>query len=46
MDAGGAGLAVGRNIFQRENPEYILDALEEVIFEEASVDSALAAAEE
>jgi class I fructose-bisphosphate aldolase len=46
IDAGGAGLAVGRNIFQRENPEYILDALEEVIFEESSVDTALAAAEE
>jgi class I fructose-bisphosphate aldolase len=46
IDAGGAGLAVGRNIFQRENPEYILDALEQVIYEEASVDTALAAAEE
>ena len=46
IDAGGAGLAVGRNIFQRENPRYILDALEEVIFEESSVDTALAAAEE
>ncbi|MFC7074035.1 class I fructose-bisphosphate aldolase [Halovenus rubra] len=45
IDAGGAGLAVGRNIFQRENPEYILDALEEVIFEESSVDTALAAAD-
>ncbi|MFC7059558.1 class I fructose-bisphosphate aldolase [Halovenus salina] len=46
IDAGGAGLAVGRNIFQRENPEYILDALEEVIFEESSVDTALAVADE
>ena len=45
IDAGGSGLAVGRNIFQRENPERILDALEQVIFEEASVDAALAAAE-
>ena len=45
IDAGGSGLAVGRNIFQRENPEYILDALEKVIFEESSVDTALEAAD-
>ena len=44
IDAGGAGLAVGRNVFQRENPGRILDALEQVIYEEASVDTALAAA--
>ena len=42
MDAGGAGLAVGRNVWQRENPEAMLDALEAVIFEETSVDDALA----
>jgi class I fructose-bisphosphate aldolase len=46
IDAGGAGLAVGRNVFQRENPTRILDALEQVIYEEASVDTALAAAGE
>ena len=34
IDAGGNGLAVGRNIFQRENPEGLLDQLEPVIFEE------------
>ena len=45
IDAGGKGLAVGRNVWQRENPERILDALEQVIFEEASVEEALAAAE-
>jgi class I fructose-bisphosphate aldolase len=45
MDAGGKGLAVGRNVWQRENPERILDALEQVIFEETSVEEALAAAE-
>ena len=45
IDAGGNGLAVGRNVWQRENPERILDALEAVIFEEATVDEALAAAE-
>ncbi len=41
MDAGAKGLAVGRNVWQRENPEQLLDALEQVIFEGASVDSAL-----
>ena len=32
MDAGADGLAVGRNVFQRDNPEEILDALEAVVF--------------
>jgi class I fructose-bisphosphate aldolase len=41
MDAGGAGLAVGRNVWQRENPERILDALEAVIYEGASAEEAL-----
>jgi len=41
MDAGGSGLAVGRNVWQRENPMEILDALEAVIFEDATVDEAL-----
>jgi class I fructose-bisphosphate aldolase len=45
IEAGAVGLAVGRNVFQREHPERILDALEQVIYEEASVDTALAAAE-
>ncbi len=32
IEAGGNGLAVGRNIFQRENPEQILDKLEQTLF--------------
>ena len=44
IDAGGKGLAVGRNVWQREDPKRILDALEQVIFEGATVDEALAAA--
>jgi class I fructose-bisphosphate aldolase len=44
MDAGAAGLAVGRNVFQRENPTELLDALEQVIFEEATAEDALGAA--
>jgi class I fructose-bisphosphate aldolase len=41
MDAGANGLAVGRNVFQRDNPEEILDALEAVIFEGATTEEAL-----
>ena len=41
IDAGGVGLAVGRNVWQREDPTRILDALEAVIFDETSVDEAL-----
>ena len=33
ISAGGNGLAVGRNIFQRDSPEELLDRLEEVIFD-------------
>ena len=36
---------MGRNVWQRENPHRILDALEQVIFAESTVDEALAAAE-
>jgi len=45
MDAGGAGLAVGRNVWQRENAEAMLDALEQVIHEDASAEAAMAALE-
>ncbi len=41
IEAGGAGLAVGRNVWQRENPLEILDALEQVIYEEQSAEAAL-----
>jgi class I fructose-bisphosphate aldolase len=41
MDAGGAGIAVGRNVWQRQDPESLLDELEDVIFEDATVDAAL-----
>lgn len=40
MDAGGAGLAVGRNVWQRDNARAMLDALEAVIFDDASVETA------
>ncbi|MDY6779924.1 MAG: aldolase, partial [Halobacteria archaeon] len=41
MQAGGSGLAVGRNVFQREEPEEILDKLEGVIFEGRGVEEVL-----
>jgi class I fructose-bisphosphate aldolase len=43
IDAGAGGLAVGRNVFQRENPEALLDALEQVIYEGATAEEALRA---
>ncbi|WP_255190946.1 class I fructose-bisphosphate aldolase [Natronobeatus ordinarius] len=41
MDAGAKGLAVGRNVWQREDPTRILDALEKVIYEGETADAAL-----
>jgi class I fructose-bisphosphate aldolase len=39
--AGASGLAVGRNVFQREHPRAILDALEAVVFDGESAEDAL-----
>jgi len=39
--AGGAGLSVGRNIFQHENPAKIVAALHKVVHEDWDVDSAM-----
>ncbi|WP_018258317.1 class I fructose-bisphosphate aldolase [Halomicrobium katesii] len=41
LDAGVSGLAVGRNVWQREDPYDILDKLERVVFEGASADDVL-----
>jgi len=41
MAGGASGLAVGRNVFQREDPIGILDALEAVIFDGATAAEAL-----
>ncbi len=41
MDVGVAGLAVGRNVWQRDDPYDILDELEGVIFEDATADDVL-----
>ncbi|WP_207592945.1 aldolase [Halomontanus rarus] len=41
VEAGGRGVTVGRNIWQREDATRILDALEEIVYEGASVEDAL-----
>jgi len=41
MDVGVSGLAVGRNVWQRENPYEILDMLEEVVYNGATTDDVL-----
>lgn len=45
MNAGGAGLAVGRNVWQRENAREMLDALNRVIHEGETAAEAVAALE-
>ncbi|WP_227131670.1 2-amino-3,7-dideoxy-D-threo-hept-6-ulosonate synthase [Halorubellus salinus] len=41
MDAGGAGVSMGRSIFQHDDPEAIATAISAVIHDDASVDDAL-----
>ncbi|SER36126.1 class I fructose-bisphosphate aldolase [Natrinema salaciae] len=41
MNAGVCGLAVGRNVWQRDEPERVLDALEAVVFDGATADEVL-----
>lgn len=41
LDAGGAGIAVGRNVWQHSSPDKIAKALHALVHEDASVDSAL-----
>ncbi len=41
MDAGAAGLVVGRNVFQSEEPEKISRAIKAIVFENYSVNEAI-----
>lgn len=41
MDAGGAGVSIGRSIFQHEHPEQITRGVSAIVHEDASVDAAL-----
>ncbi len=46
LEAGGAGLSVGRNVFQHKNPTNLVQALATVVHEGYGVDDALALIEE
>ena len=41
MDAGAAGVAFGRNVFQSENPTTMVNALKELVHNGASVKEAI-----
>lgn len=41
MTAGGAGLSIGRNVFQHEDPTKMVKALSALVHKEASVDEAM-----
>jgi len=40
IKAGGAGLSIGRNVFQHENPTKMVKALSAIVHQDASVDEA------
>jgi len=42
LDAGGRGLSVGRNIFQDKNPRKLLQAVNRLVHDDASIDEAMA----
>ena len=41
MDSGASGIAVGRNVFQHENPALVAKSLHAIVHEDASLDQAL-----
>lgn len=41
IEAGGAGVSIGRNVFQHKNPSLMVKAMAKIIFENSSVDDAL-----
>ena len=41
MEAGAAGVSIGRNVFQHQNPTRIVAALSMIVHENAMVDQAL-----
>jgi class I fructose-bisphosphate aldolase len=46
IDAGGAGLSVGRNVFQHRDPTRLVQVLNRIVHEGMSVDEALAGFED
>jgi class I fructose-bisphosphate aldolase len=41
IKAGGAGLSIGRNVFQHENPTLMAKAISAIVHQDASVEKAL-----
>ena len=41
IDAGGAGVSIGRNVFQHKNPTLIVKAMAAIVFDDKDVDQAL-----
>jgi fructose-bisphosphate aldolase/2-amino-3,7-dideoxy-D-threo-hept-6-ulosonate synthase len=41
VDVGGAGVAIGRNVFQAESPRKTTRAITEIVHNDAEVDDAL-----
>lgn len=41
MDAGSAGVSIGRNVFQHKNPTQMVRAMAAIIFDDSTVDKAL-----
>jgi class I fructose-bisphosphate aldolase len=41
IDAGGAGVSIGRNVFQHENPTRMVQAISAIVHDNSSVEDAL-----
>jgi class I fructose-bisphosphate aldolase len=41
LDVGAAGVAVGRNVWQSDDPDKVSKALEKIIFDNKSVEEAI-----
>jgi class I fructose-bisphosphate aldolase len=41
IDAGGAGVSIGRNVFQHKNPTRMVKAISSIVHDGASVEDAL-----
>jgi class I fructose-bisphosphate aldolase len=41
IDAGGAGVSIGRNVFQHENPTLMVKAISAIVHDNSNVEDAL-----
>ena len=46
MDAGGAGVSIGRNVFQHKDPKKMVKAISAIVNDESNVEDALIILEE